>query len=108
MTPALGRFFTEAEDEQAAPVCVLGEGAKTNLFGPRDVVGEYVKINEQWFRIVGVAAPQLSLDSGVGGLAGSLWVAVWMNTLAAFAALLLVRRKVARPREPVANATHQK
>jgi putative ABC transport system permease protein len=65
---AQGRFFTEEENEQAAPVCVLGEGAKANLFGPRDVVGEYVKINEQWFRIIGVASPQLSLDSGVAGL----------------------------------------
>ena len=65
---AQGRFFTEEENEQAAPVCVLGEGAKANLFGPRDVVGEYVKINEQWLRIIGVASPQLSLDSGVAGL----------------------------------------
>jgi putative ABC transport system permease protein len=65
---AEGRFFTEEENEQAAPVCVLGEGAKANLFGPRDVVGEYVKINEQWFRVIGVAGPQLSLDSGVAGL----------------------------------------
>jgi putative ABC transport system permease protein len=65
---AQGRFFTEAENEQAAPVCVLGEGARVNLFGPRDVVGEYVKINEQWFRVIGVAGTQLSLDSGVAGL----------------------------------------
>jgi putative ABC transport system permease protein len=65
---AEGRFFTDAEDEQSAPVCVLAEGAKANLFGPRDVVGEYVKVNEQWFRVIGVVGPQLSLDTGVGGL----------------------------------------
>jgi putative ABC transport system permease protein len=65
---AEGRFFSEEEDDAAAPVCVLGEGARANLFGPREVVGEYVKLNEQWFRVVGVAAAQLSLDSGVGGL----------------------------------------
>jgi putative ABC transport system permease protein len=65
---AQGRFFTEEENDQASPVCVLGEAAKANLFGPREVVGEYLKINEQWFRIVGVAAPQLSLDSGLAGL----------------------------------------
>jgi putative ABC transport system permease protein len=65
---AQGRFFTEEENAQSAPVCVLGEGAKTNLFGVRDVVGEYLKINEQWFRIIGVAGSQLSLDSGVAGL----------------------------------------
>ena len=66
---AEGRFFTDEENDQAAPVCVLAEGAKTNLFGPRDVVGEYLKVNEQWFRVIGVVGPQLSLDSGVGGLA---------------------------------------
>jgi putative ABC transport system permease protein len=65
---AEGRFFTEEEDAQSAPVCVLAEGAKFNLFGPRDVVGEYVKVNEQWFRVIGVVGPQLSLDSGVAGL----------------------------------------
>jgi putative ABC transport system permease protein len=65
---AEGRFFTEEENDQAAPVCVLGEGARANLFGPRDVVGEYVKVNEQWFRVIGVVRPQLSLDSGVSGL----------------------------------------
>jgi putative ABC transport system permease protein len=65
---AEGRFLTEEEDDQAAPVCVLGEGARANLFGPRDVVGEYVKVNEQWFRVIGVVGAQLSLDSGVSGL----------------------------------------
>jgi putative ABC transport system permease protein len=65
---AQGRFFTDEENQAAAPVAVLGEGAKANLFGTREVVGEYVKVNEQWFRIIGVAAPQLSLDSAVGGL----------------------------------------
>jgi putative ABC transport system permease protein len=65
---AEGRFFTEEENDQAAPVCVLGEGARANLFGPRDVVGEYVKVNEQWFRVIGVVGGQLSLDSGVSGL----------------------------------------
>jgi putative ABC transport system permease protein len=63
-----GRFFDEEDDGQAAPVCVLGEGARTNLFGPREAVGEYVKVNEQWLRVVGVVGPQLSLDSSVGGL----------------------------------------
>jgi putative ABC transport system permease protein len=65
---AEGRFFTEEENDQSAPVCVLGEGARANLFGPRDVVGEYVKVNEQWFRVIGVVGTQLSLDSGVSGL----------------------------------------
>jgi putative ABC transport system permease protein len=64
-----GRFFDAAENEQAAPVCVLGTAARTNLFGQADAVGQMVKVNEQWFRVIGELAPQLSVESGVPGLA---------------------------------------
>lgn len=63
-----GRFFDDGESLRAAPVAVLGYGAKNNLFGEREVVGEYVKINEQWFRIVGVVAPQITMQNGVEGV----------------------------------------
>ncbi len=66
---AVGRFFDGQENEGAAPVCVLGEGAKENLFGDKEAIGKFVKINEQWFRVIGVAASQLSSPSGVTGLA---------------------------------------
>jgi putative ABC transport system permease protein len=66
---ATGRFFDNAESEQGSPVCVLGQGAKTNLFGAQDAVGEYVKINEQWCRVIGVTEQQLSgTSSNVEGL----------------------------------------
>ena len=65
---AAGRFFDEADEERAAAVCVLGEAARTNLFGSRDPLGDYVKVNDQWLRVVGVVGPQLTLDSNVGGL----------------------------------------
>jgi hypothetical protein len=35
-----------AESDRAAAVCVLGQGAKANLFGPRDAVGQYVKAGD--------------------------------------------------------------
>jgi spermidine synthase len=41
------------------------------------------------------------------GLAGSLWVAVSLNVLAALVALLLVRRRTAHHREPVATRHHE-
>ena len=31
-------------------------------------IGEYVKVNEQWFRVIGVVSPQLSSDTAVAGL----------------------------------------
>ncbi len=63
-----GRFFTPEEADAAAAVAVVGEGARTNLFGARDPIGEYVKINEQWFRVIGVAGPQVSSQVDVAGI----------------------------------------
>jgi putative ABC transport system permease protein len=63
-----GRFFADEEDATAAPVCVLGEGVRSILFGGRTGVGEYVKVNEQWLSVVGVAGPQLSAQSDVSGV----------------------------------------
>ncbi|HUI40710.1 MAG TPA: ABC transporter permease [Terriglobia bacterium] len=63
-----GRFFDAGENALGAPVCVLGEAAQDALFGPRDVLGRYVKVNEQWFHVIGVVGPQLSAGTDVTGL----------------------------------------
>jgi len=58
-----GVFFNQSEDDQGAPVCVLGAAAKWNLFGAANPVGQYVKVNEQWLRVIGVVGPLLSSQS---------------------------------------------
>ena len=63
-----GRFFNTSENDSAAPVCVLGEGAKANLFGPQEAVGQYVKINEQWFHVIGVTGAQLTAQAPLEGV----------------------------------------
>ena len=63
-----GRFFSEAEAQSAAAVAVLGEGARTGLFGAKDPIGEYVKVNEQWFRVIGTVGPQVSAQSDIAGI----------------------------------------
>jgi putative ABC transport system permease protein len=63
-----GRFFDAAETAGAAPVAVLGEAAAASLFGVDDPIGRHVKVNEQWFQVIGVAGPQLTVQSDVGGL----------------------------------------
>lgn len=62
-----GRFFDQNEEDSAAPVCVLGAAARWNLFGSIDPVGQYVKTNEQWFRVIGVVSPQLSGQTDTTG-----------------------------------------
>jgi putative ABC transport system permease protein len=63
-----GRFFTENEETRGAPVTVLGAAAHSSLFGSADPVGQYVKANETWFRVIGVASPQLSSQTEVAGV----------------------------------------
>jgi putative ABC transport system permease protein len=63
-----GRFFDAEENSDAAAVCVLGEGAKGSLFGPTPAVGQYVKVNDQWFHVIGVVGPQLSSQTEVAGI----------------------------------------
>lgn len=62
-----GQFFSDDDEQNGTPVCVLGASAKWGLFGSATAVGEHVKVNEVWFRVVGVVSPQLSSQDSVGG-----------------------------------------
>jgi len=63
-----GRFFDAADDEAASPVCVLGAAAKDSLLGASAAVGQYIKMNEQWFHVIGVVSPQLAAQTEVSGM----------------------------------------
>jgi putative ABC transport system permease protein len=63
-----GRFFSDDEDKVAAAVCVLGQAATAGLFGGADPIGQFVKVNQQWFRVIGIAGPQLTAQADVAGL----------------------------------------
>jgi putative ABC transport system permease protein len=63
-----GRWFDAQENDHAAPVCVLGDGARAGLYGNQETLGQYVKVNEQWFHVIGVVAPQLTVQTASSGL----------------------------------------
>jgi putative ABC transport system permease protein len=63
-----GRFFDASDNAASAPVCVLGAAAKDSLFGAAQAVGEYIKLNEVWCHVIGIAAPQLAPESDVSGV----------------------------------------
>ena len=61
--PALGRFFTPAEDQlpQGTPVAVLGYGYWQSHFGgARDVLGKPIRIGRSDYTIIGVTPPGFS------------------------------------------------
>jgi predicted permease len=60
LTPAIGRFFTSAEDSQpgSAPVAVLSYGAwKARFGGSAAAIGANLELNNVAFTVVGVAPP---------------------------------------------------
>ena len=50
----LGAFFTDADVEAAAPVCVLGQTVVDNLFGTDDPIGKTVRVQSMPCKVVGV------------------------------------------------------
>ena len=65
-----GRFFTPEEAARAAAVCVLGEAAGVRLFGLAEALDRFVKVNGQWYQVIGVAGPQAVVQGDVAGLPG--------------------------------------
>jgi putative ABC transport system permease protein len=57
-TMAEGAFFTDADEQQANPVAVLGQTVVQSLFTPLgvDAVGQQIRIRSQTFTVVGVLA----------------------------------------------------
>lgn len=51
-----GSFFLPFDEVSASQVCVLGMSAKQKLFGFADAIDKRVKINDQWFRVIGILA----------------------------------------------------
>ncbi len=53
---AQGRFLPLVEMDRATPVCVIGARLSSELFGNRPPVGEWVRLGERRFRVIGVLA----------------------------------------------------
>ena len=53
-----GRFFTSNEDRSGSRVTVIGQGIKEAFFGEKDPVGQYIKIDNIKFRVIGVLEKQ--------------------------------------------------
>jgi putative ABC transport system permease protein len=62
-----GKFFTPADDDASATVCVLGEAAKVNLLGYASAIGKFIKVNDTWLEVVGVLNEQLMAGASSSG-----------------------------------------
>jgi putative ABC transport system permease protein len=58
MELAHGQFLPEGDPRRSVPVCVIGGKVAAELFGSRAALGEWLRIGERRFRVIGVLAPQ--------------------------------------------------
>ena len=58
MSMGQGHFLPGGDPRQATPVCVLGAKVKSELFGTQPAVGEWLRIGDRRFRVIGVLASQ--------------------------------------------------
>jgi putative ABC transport system permease protein len=78
---AEGRFFSERENLDSTPVCVLGDRVKSSMlgYGP-GAPGKYIKVNDTWLQVVGVLAPQISEGKGASGDDRNQLIYIPLNT----------------------------
>lgn len=58
MRLAQGRFLPPGDPHHAQPVCVIGARVARELFGPRAPLGQWLRVGDRRFRVIGVLAPQ--------------------------------------------------
>ena len=62
---AQGRFLPKQDPRQATWECVIGSNLRRELFGAQSAVGQWVRVGDRRFRVIGVLAPRgemLGLD----------------------------------------------
>jgi len=53
-----GRFIVRSDSLTRRRVCVIGRSVRDNLSLPNNPVGEYIEINKEWFKIIGLLEPK--------------------------------------------------
>ena len=56
--PVKGRFLAPADDRGRRKVAVIGDKLRVDLDLPEDPVGEYIRIGNEWFKVIGLMEKQ--------------------------------------------------
>jgi putative ABC transport system permease protein len=67
LTMAQGKFLPRGNPGRATPVCVLGHSLRQELFGNNNALGQWLRIGDRRFRVIGVMSEKgtsLGLDMG--------------------------------------------
>ena len=64
-----GRLFSTVDDRAGARVCVLGAALARQLFGYENPIGQFVRIETEYFGVIGVLGEQDARSPALGALA---------------------------------------
>ncbi|HKJ72325.1 MAG TPA: ABC transporter permease [Gammaproteobacteria bacterium] len=53
-----GHFLPAGDPRSARPVCVIGRTIKHELFGPEPALGQWLRVGDRRFRVIGIIAQQ--------------------------------------------------
>ncbi len=63
-----GRFFDEYDNAHYANVCVIGHQVRRDLFTFRNPLGQRIKINKQWFEVIGTVLKKGKAKGEIEGI----------------------------------------
>ncbi|MGZ8158988.1 MAG: ABC transporter permease [Methylobacter sp.] len=58
LTMAQGSFLPKTDVDKALPVCVIGQTIREELFADQAALGQWLRINDRRFRVIGVLASE--------------------------------------------------
>ena len=64
---ARGQFLPESSKDKAQSICIIGATVKKELFGNKRAIGQWVRIGERRFRVIGILSDKgqsLGMDMG--------------------------------------------
>lgn len=53
-----GRFLPKMDLTRAKSVCVIGSNIRKEIFGPRSAIGEWIRLGDRRFRVIGIMASE--------------------------------------------------
>jgi len=101
LSMAQGRFIPAGDPSRGLAVCVMGYKLKKELFGNQSPLGEWVRIGDRRFRVIGVLAKKgqsLGLDMGDVVVVPVASAQALFNTSALFRILLQANGREAIPK----------
>jgi putative ABC transport system permease protein len=54
LTLLTGTFFNDYQEENGIPVCIIGANIRAKFFSNVDPIGQYIKFNGIWLKVIGV------------------------------------------------------